>query len=137
MAIASNQIGRSAEAQLLQQISKQIERLIGVVASGAVVTTTTTTTTEVPLIFTTTFTFSYPADYIRLLLKTNVQNCDDITIGTIPSEADLSPILNDVVGYLGVWSNDGNEVILTTTQSIIDLHNCPEPVTSIEFWQDI
>ena len=44
MAIASNQIGRSAEAQLLQQISKQIERLIGVVGTGGVATTTTTTT---------------------------------------------------------------------------------------------
>ena len=43
MAISSKQIGQSAEANLLWQISKQLEHLINVVAS-----TTTTTTTIAP-----------------------------------------------------------------------------------------
>ena len=46
MAIPSRQIGQSAEANLLWQISKQLERLIKV--TGASMPTTTTTTTVAP-----------------------------------------------------------------------------------------
>ncbi len=52
MAIPSRQIGQSTQANLLWQISKQLERLICVAACGCGTTTTTTTTTENPLIFT-------------------------------------------------------------------------------------
>ena len=45
MAIGSNQIGQSTEANLLWQISKQLEQLIKVVGAGNPTTTTTTTTT--------------------------------------------------------------------------------------------
>ncbi len=43
MAIPSKQIGQSAEANLLWQISKQLEQLIKVTAANAPTTTTTTT----------------------------------------------------------------------------------------------
>lgn len=43
MAIPSKQIGQSAEANLLWQISKQLEHLIKVTAAIAPTTTTTTT----------------------------------------------------------------------------------------------
>lgn len=45
MAIPSKQIGQSAEANLLWQISKQLELLIKVTAASG---TTTTTTTVAP-----------------------------------------------------------------------------------------
>jgi len=45
MSIPSKQIGQSAEANLLWNISKQLERLIQVTAS---LSTTTTTTTVAP-----------------------------------------------------------------------------------------
>lgn len=45
MSIPSKQIGQSAEANLLWQISKQLEQLIKVVAQGNTYPTTTTTTT--------------------------------------------------------------------------------------------
>lgn len=45
MAIPSRQIGWSTESNLLWQISKQLEQLIGVTAA---LTTTTTTTTVAP-----------------------------------------------------------------------------------------
>lgn len=45
MSIPNKQIGWSQEANLLQQISKQLERLIQVTAA---ITTTTTTTTIAP-----------------------------------------------------------------------------------------
>jgi UDP-N-acetylmuramoylalanine-D-glutamate ligase len=48
MAIPSKQIGQSAEANLLWQISKQLEHLIKV--TGSVGKTTTTTTTAAPII---------------------------------------------------------------------------------------
>ncbi len=43
MGVPNQQIGISQEAKLLQQISKQLDKLIKV-AGGGVVTTTTTTT---------------------------------------------------------------------------------------------
>jgi hypothetical protein len=43
MAIPSKQIGQSVEANLLWQISKQLERLIQVTATSNTTTTTTTT----------------------------------------------------------------------------------------------
>lgn len=43
MAIPSKQIGQSAEANLLWQISKQLEILIKVVSQGNPTTTSTTT----------------------------------------------------------------------------------------------
>lgn len=43
MAIPSKQIGQSAEANLLWQISKQLETLIKVVNAAGNTTTTTTT----------------------------------------------------------------------------------------------
>lgn len=43
MGVPNQQIGWSQEAKLLQQISKQLDKLIKV-AGGGVVTTTTTTT---------------------------------------------------------------------------------------------
>lgn len=46
MSIPNKQIGWSNEANLLYQISKQLERLIQVTAAAA--TTTTTTTTVAP-----------------------------------------------------------------------------------------
>jgi hypothetical protein len=46
MSIPSRQIGQSAEANLLWQISKQLEQLIAI--TGKLVTTTTTTTTAAP-----------------------------------------------------------------------------------------
>lgn len=45
MAIPAKQIGQSVEANLLWNISKQLEQLIKVVGSG---NTTTTTTTVAP-----------------------------------------------------------------------------------------
>ena len=45
MGIPNAQIGWSQEAKLLQQISKQLDRLIKVTAAAA---TTTTTTTPAP-----------------------------------------------------------------------------------------
>ena len=54
MAIPSKQIGQSAEANLLWQISKQLEQLIKVVSQGNVYPTTTTTTTVAPTTTTTT-----------------------------------------------------------------------------------
>jgi hypothetical protein len=45
MSIPNKQIGWSNEANLLYQISKQLERLIQVTAAAATTTTTTTTTT--------------------------------------------------------------------------------------------
>jgi hypothetical protein len=48
MAIPAKQIGQSAEANLLWQISKQLEHLIKVVAQGNTYPTTTTTTTPAP-----------------------------------------------------------------------------------------
>ena len=45
MAIPNKQIGQSQEANLLWQISKQLEQLIKVTAAG---NTTTTTTTPAP-----------------------------------------------------------------------------------------
>lgn len=45
MGIPNQQIGWSQEAKLMQQISKQIERLTQVVAASG---TTTTTTTPAP-----------------------------------------------------------------------------------------
>ena len=45
MAIPSKQIGQSAEANLLWQISKQLEQLIGITSK---LTTTTTSTTTAP-----------------------------------------------------------------------------------------
>jgi len=44
MAIPAKQVGQSAEANLLWQISKQLERLIQVTGASIPVTTTTTTT---------------------------------------------------------------------------------------------
>jgi hypothetical protein len=44
MAIPSRQIGQSAEANLLWNISKQLERLIQVTGTSIPATTTTTTT---------------------------------------------------------------------------------------------
>lgn len=44
MGVPNQQIGWSQEAKLLQQLSKQLQKLIGVV--GAATTTTTTTTTS-------------------------------------------------------------------------------------------
>ena len=55
MAIPSRQIGQSVEANLLWQISKQLEQLIKVVGAGNVYTTTTTTTVA-PTTTTTTTT---------------------------------------------------------------------------------
>jgi len=59
MAIPSRQIGWSTQANLLWQISKQLERLTCVTACGCGTTTTTTTippttttTTTIPLVFT-------------------------------------------------------------------------------------
>jgi len=46
MSIPSKQIGWSQESNLLWQISKQLEQLIGVVSK--LTTTTTTTTTAAP-----------------------------------------------------------------------------------------
>lgn len=46
MAIPSKQIGQSAEANLLWQISKQLEILIKVVSQSNTYTTTTSTTTS-------------------------------------------------------------------------------------------
>ena len=54
MAIPSRQIGWSGRANLLWQISKQLEYLTCVVAGGC--GTTTTTTTEAPITTTTTTT---------------------------------------------------------------------------------
>ena len=54
MAIPSRQIGQSAEANLLWQISKQLEHLINVVAKGNTYPTTTSTTTVAPTTTTTT-----------------------------------------------------------------------------------
>ena len=48
MAITSKQIGQSVEANLLWQISKQLELLIKVTAAGNTYPTTTTTTTVAP-----------------------------------------------------------------------------------------
>jgi len=48
MAIPSKQIGQSAEANLLWQISKQLEILIKVVSQSNTYTTTTSTTTVAP-----------------------------------------------------------------------------------------
>jgi hypothetical protein len=48
MAIPAKQIGQSAEANLLWQISKQLETLIKVVSQGNTYTTTSTTTTVAP-----------------------------------------------------------------------------------------
>jgi hypothetical protein len=48
MAIPPKQIGQSAEASLLWQISKQLEILIKVVSQGNTYPTTTTTTTVAP-----------------------------------------------------------------------------------------
>jgi len=48
MAIPAKQIGQSVEANLLWQISKQLEHLIKVVAQGNTYPTTTTTTTPAP-----------------------------------------------------------------------------------------
>ena len=48
MAIPSKQIGWSTQSNLLWQISKELERLICVTASGCL-TTTTTTTTSAPI----------------------------------------------------------------------------------------
>lgn len=47
MAIPSRQIGQSAEANLLWNISKQLEHLIKVVSQGNVYPTTTSTSTTV------------------------------------------------------------------------------------------
>jgi hypothetical protein len=55
MAIPAKQIGQSAEANLLWNISKQLDHLIKVVSQGNVYpTTTSTTTTVVPTTTTTT-----------------------------------------------------------------------------------
>lgn len=43
MSVPSKQIGWSPEANLLQQIAKQLERLIQVTSTGPHTTTTTTT----------------------------------------------------------------------------------------------
>ena len=58
MALPSRQIGWSTKSNLLWQISKQLERLTGVVSKN---TTTTTTTTIAPTTTTTTTT-SVPVD---------------------------------------------------------------------------
>ena len=58
MAIPSRQIGWSGRANLLWQISKQLEYLTCVAAGGC--GTTTTTTTEVPITTTTTTTAPGP-----------------------------------------------------------------------------
>jgi hypothetical protein len=49
MAIPSRQIGWSTKANLLWQISKQLERLTCVTAGGCGITTTTTTTAPGPI----------------------------------------------------------------------------------------
>ena len=49
MAIPSRQIGWSTKANLLWQISKQLERLTCVTAGGCGTTTTTTTTAPGPI----------------------------------------------------------------------------------------
>tara|TARA_R110000868_G_scaffold283664_3_gene544104 strand:+ start:709 stop:1473 length:765 start_codon:yes stop_codon:yes gene_type:complete len=54
MAIPNRQIGWSNKANLLWQISKQLERLINVTAQGNTYPTTTTTTTAAPTTTTTT-----------------------------------------------------------------------------------
>lgn len=48
MAIPAKQIGQSAEANLLWQISKQLEILTKVISQSNIYTTTTTTTTVAP-----------------------------------------------------------------------------------------
>jgi hypothetical protein len=48
MSIPNKQIGWSNEANLLHQISKQLERLIQVTAALTTTTTTTSTTTAAP-----------------------------------------------------------------------------------------
>lgn len=48
MAIPSKQIGQSVEANLLWQISKQLEQLIKVAYAAGNQPTTTTTTTSAP-----------------------------------------------------------------------------------------
>ncbi len=56
MAYLPKQIGWSQSSYLLQEISKQLNRLIGVTAAGIVFTTTSTTTTAAPTTTTTTTT---------------------------------------------------------------------------------
>ena len=70
MAIPSRQIGWSTKANLLWQISKQLERLKCVTACGCGTTTTTTTA----ILTTTTTTTAYPCPTICAL--------GDVTIGT-------------------------------------------------------
>jgi hypothetical protein len=56
MAIPSKQIGWSQKANLLWQISKQLQYLTGVMGRNIPATTTTTTTTVAPTTTTTTTT---------------------------------------------------------------------------------
>jgi len=75
MAIPSRQIGQSTQANLLWQISKQLERLICVAACGCSPTTTTTTTITPTTTTTTTIcncrevieVFEYPFNFYTCL----------------------------------------------------------------------
>lgn len=133
MATPSKQIGGSLNYNLLWQISKQLEQLICIRSGNC--TTTTTSTTETPLIFTTTFQFSYPADYIILNLDLDGSQCYQFNIGYIENETVLSEALSVAVGFLGIWSNNGDLVTLITRLSNIEAY-CSN-MTGMYFSQDI
>jgi len=110
MAIPSRQIGQSTQANLLWQISKQLERLICVAGCGCGTSTTTSTTTITPT--TTTTTTSAPITIIQYEVA-----CQEYTW---PVTGDTY-FDSDEISYV-----DGN------VTNILYLTICPVPGTQTE-----
>lgn len=111
MAIPAKQIGQSAEANLLWQISKQLEILIKVVSQGNTYTTTSTTTTSSAIImqyaeFGVGNACTNPIGSVEVTYDSGVSSyCNaNVLFGDFSALQSYSQVVGVVDGYTSQWS---------------------------------
>jgi len=142
MAIPSKQIGWSQKANLLWQISKQLERLICVAACGC--STTTSTTTIIPATTTTTTTTTplvlingiyYPEGCVPCEAACNIseftlyteQACIDLITVGCHFYLDLEGTINATEGYYVSWDGSSAFFYIDANGLVLNIDVCPQP----------
>jgi hypothetical protein len=116
MAIPSRQIGWGTKSNLLWEISKQLERLTGVVGRNIPPSTTTTTTTTVPVDITISL-IAPNSDGVVELYVNGVLTETQINLGsktvTVNSGDTFYIILDNTLPYDGIeWELTNNAVVV-------------------------
>ena len=131
MAIPSKQIGCSQRANLLWQISKQLQYLTGVIGKNITTTTTITANSQ---------SLTFPITYTSLRTRCDGSNVGDAvyTVETVNNIGELVTLFNNTAGtqLLGTYSALGEDVLVLTTTSTIKNTLCPTGVLSLYVFVD-